>query len=418
MTAPVLVRLEPRAGERIDRGKAVSFTFAGWKVTGLKGHDRLGRVRRRQARLLPLLQVPPAARPPLLLRPLPELPDDRRRRPNVRVCTEPIREGAVVEGQNVRWSLDFDFMSVTDKVGAPFTPVGFYYRTFIRPRAAWPLYEKFLRSAAGLGTLDPHAGHTRRYDTEHRRARVLVVGGGEAGRGAALEAAKAGPGVVLVDEDARHAGRSLDGVEVLAPARALGIWEGGLVPVDAGTTMYRFRAERIVVATGATEQPLVFPGNDLVGVMLPDGVRRLIRLLDQAGRAGDRAGRRRRDACRSPRSSRRWHRGREGRRPPRHRPRELAAHGGKGRVRRLVLDGESFDCDLLVASGGRQPAYSLLAQAGARVEYDDALGVFMPTELPSGVEAVGSVTVRVSRRSPPSRRTRARGSASCASART
>ncbi len=46
-----------------------------------RGHDRLGRVRRRQARLLPLLQVPPAAWSSLLLRPLPELPDDRRRRP-------------------------------------------------------------------------------------------------------------------------------------------------------------------------------------------------------------------------------------------------------------------------------------------------------------------------------------------------
>ena len=34
--------------------------------------------------------------------------------------------------------------------------------------------------------------------------------------------------------------------------------------------------ERIVVATGTIEQPLVFPGNDLVGVMLPDGVRRLV----------------------------------------------------------------------------------------------------------------------------------------------
>ena len=105
---------------------------------------------------------------------------------------------------------------------------------------------------------------------------MLVIGAGAAGRAAAIEAAKAGSGVVLVDEDARRTGMSLDGVEVLAPARALGIWEGGLVPVDADTTLYRFRAERIVVATGATEQPLVFPGNDLVGVMLPDGVRRLI----------------------------------------------------------------------------------------------------------------------------------------------
>ena len=50
------------------------------------------------------------------------------------------------------------------------------------------------------------------------------------------------------------------------------------MPVDMGTTMLRFRAERIVVATGALEQPLVHPGNDLLGVMLP-GARA------QAGRA-------------------------------------------------------------------------------------------------------------------------------------
>ncbi|MDQ3895365.1 MAG: (2Fe-2S)-binding protein [Actinomycetota bacterium] len=42
-------------------------------------------------------------------------------------------------------------------------------------------------------------------------------------------------------------------------------------------------------------------------------------------------------------------------------------------------------------SGGVQPAYSLLAQAGATIEYDPARGVFLPTELPPGVEAVGAV---------------------------
>ena len=31
------MRLAPRGGERIDRGKAVSFTFAGWKITGFEG---------------------------------------------------------------------------------------------------------------------------------------------------------------------------------------------------------------------------------------------------------------------------------------------------------------------------------------------------------------------------------------------
>jgi sarcosine oxidase subunit alpha len=388
------VRLDQRDGERIDRTRAVSFTFAGWKVTGFEGDTIASAAFAAGKRVFS--RSFKYHRPRGLLCCSGHCPNCQMTVdgvPNIRVCTEPIREGAVVEGQNVRWSLDFDFMSLTDKIGGPFTPVGFYYRTFIRPRAAWPLYEKFLRGAAGLGRLDPHAGHSRRYDTEHRRARVLVVGGGAAGRVAALEAAKGGPGVVLVDEDACHRDLALPGVEVLAPARALGIWEGGLVPVDADTILYRFRAERIVVATGATEQPLVFPGNDLVGVMLPDGVRRLIR--DFSIKPGERAVVLGSDDESLTIADELAEVGieilqvvdlRDSR------PRELVAQGRKGRVRRLVLDGESVDCDLLVASGGRQPAYSLLAQAGARVEFDEALGVFVPTELPAGVEAVGSVT--------------------------
>src|SRR5439155_22426810 len=111
--------------------------------------------------------------------------------------------------------------------------------------------EKFLRNAAGLGKVEEHAGHSRRYDVEHRKARVLVIGGGRAGRAAALEAAAAGPGVVLVDESDRLLGAELEGVEVLAPGRALGIWEGTLVPLDCGSGLFRFRAARAVVATGA-----------------------------------------------------------------------------------------------------------------------------------------------------------------------
>ncbi|HEX2346465.1 MAG TPA: 2Fe-2S iron-sulfur cluster-binding protein [Gaiellaceae bacterium] len=388
------MRLEPQQRERIDRSRPVSFTFAGWKVTGFEG-DTLGSAAFAAGKRV-FSRSFKYHRPRGLLCCSGHCPNCLMTVdgvPNVRVCTEPIREGAVVRGQNVRWSLDLDFMSVTDKIGGPFTPVGFYYRTFIRPRRLWPLYEKFLRGAAGLGKLDEHAGHSRRYDVEHRRARVLVVGGGQAGRAAALAAATTGPGVVLVDEDARHGSLRLEGVEVLAPARALGIWEGGLVPVDAGTLLYRFRAERIIVATGATEQPLVFPGNDLVGVMLPDGARRLVR--DYSVKPGNRAvvlasddaGLEIADDLRE-----------AGIAVPRVldlrevRPRELAAQGRKGRVRRLVVDDESIDCDLLVASAGSQPAYSLLAQAGARVEFDPELGVFVPTDLPRGVEAVGSVT--------------------------
>src|SRR5262249_17005006 len=38
------------------------------------------------------------------------------------------------------------------------------------------------------------------------------------------------------------------------------------------------------------------------------------------------------------------------------------------------------------------PAYSLLAQAGATVAFDAERGIFVPTDLPVGVEAVGRVT--------------------------
>ncbi|MGI8479779.1 MAG: 2Fe-2S iron-sulfur cluster-binding protein [Gaiellaceae bacterium] len=312
--------------------------------------------------------------------------------PNVRVCVEPVREGAQVKEQNVWGKFDLDVLSITDKVGGPFTPVGFYYRTMIRPRRAWPLYEKVLRNLAGLGRVAERGGHSRRYDVEHRRARVLVVGGSDAGRAAALAAAAEGPGVVLVDEGPRRIAE-LTGVEVLTPARALGIWEGGLVPVDCGTVLYRYRAERIVVATGALEQPIVFPGNDLVGVMLPSAVRRLIRdfSVQPGGRAvvlaADEQGLEVADDLREAGVA--VQRVVDLRETP---VRELEAQRRRGRVRALLVDGEEIECDLVVASAGRQPAYSLLAQAGARVEYDPELGVFVPTTLPPGIEAVGTVT--------------------------
>ena len=59
--------------------------------------------------------------------------------------------------QNVLGSLELDVLGIVDKLGGPFTPVGFYYRTMIRPRRAWPLYERVLRNVAGLGRVDEHA---------------------------------------------------------------------------------------------------------------------------------------------------------------------------------------------------------------------------------------------------------------------
>ena len=395
------MRLPPQPGERIDRSQTIAFRFEDDLVEAFAG-DTIGSALFAAGRRV-FSRSFKYHRPRGLLCCSGACPNCLMTVdgvPNVRVCVEPVREGAVVRAQNVLGSLELDLMGVTDKLGGPFTPVGFYYRTMIRPRRAWPVYERFLRAAAGLGRIDPEGARSVRRDVEHRRARVLVVGGGRAGRAAAAVAAAQGPGVVLVDDGdgtlqqtVTSIEEGLGGVEVISPARAIGIYEGGLVPVDAGDVLYRFRAERVVVATGSLEQPLVFPGNDLVGVMLPGGVRRLVRswslrpgsraavvssderglaVVEDLERAGVEVAAvvdlRKREL------------------------RQLEARGLRGRLRRLLVDGEAVDCDLAVVSGGRQPAYSLLAQAGARVEYDPARGVFVPSELPPRVEAVGSVT--------------------------
>jgi sarcosine oxidase, subunit alpha len=384
------MRLPARPGERLDRSREVTFSFYGKPVRAFEG-DTFGSALYASGQRI-FSRSFKYHRPRGLLCCSGSCANCMMTVdgvPNVRICAEPVREGAAVRPQNVWGSLEHDVLVATDKLGGPFTPVGFYYRTMIRPRWAWPLYEKFLRNVAGLGKLDKHAGRANRYDVEHRRAEVLVVGGGRAGRKAAGKHAAAGRQVVLVDEGFVD---PLEGVDVISPGRALGIWEGGLVPVDADRVLYRFRAEKIVVATGTIEQPLVFPGNDLVGVMLPDGVRRLIEdwgikpaeqavvvTVDEAGR----------EAAAGLEEAGVQINGVYDLR--RERVREMVARGRGGILRSVEIDGRKLSCDLLVMSGGRQPAYSLLAQVGARVEYDPERGVFVPTDIPYGIEAVGSV---------------------------
>jgi sarcosine oxidase subunit alpha len=383
------MRLPPQPHEHIDRSRRITFLFNGTRVEAFAG-DTIGSALFAGGRRI-FSRSFKYHRPRGLLCCSGGCPNCMMQVdgvPNVRVCVEPVRDGAQVRAQNVLGSLDRDLLAVIDRFGGPFTPVGFYYRMMLRPRRAWPYYERALRAIAGLGRVDKHAQRSRRYDAEHRRVEVLVIGGGPAGVAEAQRAASEGRQVVLVDE--RRAPK-IDAVEVLAPACAIGIYEGGLVPVDAGDVLYRFRAESIVVATGAVEQPLIFPGNDLVGVYLSGAVRTLVD--DWALRPGtravvvaaderalavteqlERAGVKLADMIDL--------RARQSR--------QIEARGSRGMLRSVVIDGRDVACDVLVMSGGRQPAYSLLAQAGARIDYDAERGVSVPTELPPNVTAVGS----------------------------
>ena len=430
-------RLAPQPGERIDRDQTVAFTFDGKRVAALAG-DTIGsalyaagtrtfsrsfKYHRRRGLMCCAGQCPNCL-----------VAVDGA--PGVRACTEPVREGARVEHLNARPSLEFDAMSVTDSIGGPFTPPGFYYKTFIRPRRLWPLYEKVLRHAAGLGRL-PETQAERTWRTEYRRrhADVLVVGGGRAGLAAAIAAAELGADVVLADEGPEPGGRLLwedghdsareltaqaraAGVEILCSAPALGHFDG-LVPIWQGDTLHQVRARHHIYATGAIEQPLVFSGNDIPGVMLSGGARRLIALY------GVKPGERAVVATTSDRGIRAAFALQQAgvrviavadvRPAPTRLASALEKHGieslhgwtvaaatGRPGVRGAVLvpaggsEGErsarrEFECDLVIVSGGDAPATALVTQAGARTAYDQQRGHFRISELPPAVWAAGQL---------------------------
>jgi sarcosine oxidase subunit alpha len=337
--------------------------------------------------------------------------------PGVRACVEPVKEGMRVEHLNASPGLELDVMRATDLVGTKFTPPGFYYKTFIRPRKLWPLYEKVLRHAAGLGSLRKEQPD-REWRTEYRRrhADVLVIGGGIAGVSAAVAAADAGADVVLVDENPAPPVEPIGGVETLSRASALGYFDG-MVPVWQGDTLHQIRARAFVFATGAIEQPLVFAGNDLPGVMLSGGALRLLeryavspgsravlattndRGLEAAAKLHDAGVQILAVADLRPAST------------ASAAAEALKARGilvltnhtvvaakGTKRVTQAALapvgsqdSVRTFDCDLVVVSGGFMPATSLLSQAGARTSYDARSGQFVLAELPPNVYAAGEV---------------------------
>ncbi len=210
--------------------------------------------------------------------------------PGVRACTTEAHDGMRVRREEGFPSVETDLLAITDRLRF-LMPVGFYSKTFTRPGFAWPLAERAIRSFTGLGRL-PEGAAPRRKPTRSLRSDVLVVGGGVAGLAAAAAAGRDGASVVLCDEarigEAIAPGptseriraleakiRALDAVTVLERHTAIGVYEGPLVPLVADDEVIRVEPERVIVATGALERHLSFPGNDLPGVWLGRGAARM-----------------------------------------------------------------------------------------------------------------------------------------------
>ena len=192
--------------------------------------------------------------------------------PGVRSCVTPARDGMRVRRESGWPSAERDVLSVLDRLHV-LLPVGFYYKTFIRPRWMWTVADRAIRRTVGLGRLA--AGPVAASRARHLHCDVLVVGGGQAGRAAAAAAAARSEHAVLCDEG--EVADPPEGVEVMAHHAAVGVFEGPMVSLASPDGLVQAHPKRLVVATGGTEVHPVFPGNDLPGVMLGRAATGLVR---------------------------------------------------------------------------------------------------------------------------------------------
>jgi sarcosine oxidase subunit alpha len=433
-------------GGRIDRDAPLTFTFDGRLYQGFAGDTLASALLANGVHLFG--RSFKYHRPRGLLAAGAEEPnalvgvgaDEAHYTPNLRATQVELYEGLVAESQNRYPSLRFDIGEINN-LAAPLLPAGFYYKTFMWPAKAWvSFYEPTIRAAAGLGRA-PRAPDADVYANTYAHCDVLVIGSGPAGLSAALTAAETGARVILCDEQAEFGGSLLNDTTATIDGLTLSAWAGlaiatltahgaillrrstafgyfpqNLIGIAERVThhlasspantprerLWQVRAKQVVIATGAHERPLVFPGNDRPGVMLADAAKTFVnRYAARPGNAAviftthDAAYGAALDLARAgtriaaiadlrPQA--------EGNLP------NLARAAGlrvltnttvtetKGHLRvsaatlQSLAGGtaETLRCDLLLMSGGFTPSVHLFSQSLGKLRFDDSLQSYLP----------------------------------------
>ena len=229
--------------------------------------------------------------------------------PNLRATQVELYDGLVARSTKGWPSVRFDVGAINDRFSRLFS-AGFYYKTFMRPKALWKYYERFIRASAGFGTA-PTEPDPDYYEHRNAHCDVLVAGGGPAGLAAALVAARSGARVIFADEQNEFGGSLLAGnytigdqnavdwvhdvveelansenVSLLPRSTVFGYYDhnflaiaercsdhiGERVTSGPRQRLWRVRARQVVLAQGAFERPLVFCNNDRPGVMTASAV--------------------------------------------------------------------------------------------------------------------------------------------------
>ena len=437
-----------RSGTLVDRSRKLNFTFNGVSYSGCEGDTLASALLANGVHLVarsmkyhrPRGILTAGSEEPCALV---QLEEGAHGQPDLRATQIALYEGLNARSVNAWPSVGFDVLAVNNLFSSLLV-AGFYYKTFMAPRALWHrLYEPLIRKSAGFGTA-PDGPDPDIYDKRHAHCDVLIVGGGPAGLSAALAAASSGAHTVLVDENAVPGGRLNDmavnigdesgaewaasaseelaamaNMRLLTRSTVFGYYDSNyLCAVEQVTDhlplrerngkvrqrLWHIRAREVILATGAHERPLVFAHNDRPGIMLASAVQSYL------GRYGVRPGRRAVVATNNNSAYAAAFEAQDGgieiaaiidartvipdflAQEARRRSMEIlpghgiaAARGGRHVSGVDVRDLSAPDrpprrisADLVMMSGGWQPAVHLFSQAMGKLRFDDDLAAFVP----------------------------------------